>query len=140
MQWASNKNALIKKSILIFSLEAPIVLKENIGRFHLFFCKNQNVLKCVVFVKMAQVLFHWEWIIIQGIQVVLFSSIRVCWLLMTQVRYPLVKENSRFRLKSTSEHKQMPSGATLFSFYKNNFIRTSRFKFGLKFFQKLWRT
>ena len=26
---------------------------------------------------------------------------------------------------------------TLFSFYKNNFIRTSRLKFGLKFFQKL---
>ena len=29
---------------------------------------------------------------------------------------------------------------TLFSFYKNNFIRTSRLKFGLKIFQKLWRT
>ena len=27
---------------------------------------------------------------------------------------------------------------TLISFYKNNFIRTSRLKFGLKIFQKLW--
>ena len=34
-------------------------------------------------------------------------------------------------------HATIAKQGTLFSFYKNNFIRTLRLKFGLKFFQKL---